>query len=107
MDNAETVRALGAPPAQLTDPSGDDGKFYKIDLAKMFAIAKASGSRGYFSMEWDHSAGDPFHGTEQLIKESLRYLWLRTPPGCGKRNYRALDFLYFSGISTMRSGGYL
>ncbi|HEV2500115.1 MAG TPA: sugar phosphate isomerase/epimerase family protein [Terriglobia bacterium] len=54
--------------------AGDDGKLYKIDLAKMFAIAKASGYRGYFSMEWEDSAGDPFYGTERLIRESLRYL---------------------------------
>ncbi|MGH9400564.1 MAG: hypothetical protein ACRD2P_00475 [Terriglobia bacterium] len=30
--------------------SGNDGKFYKIDLAKMFAIASASRYCGYFSM---------------------------------------------------------
>ncbi|MGH9400554.1 MAG: sugar phosphate isomerase/epimerase family protein [Terriglobia bacterium] len=54
--------------------AGDDGTFYKIDLAKMFVSAKASGYRGYFSMEWEDSAGDPFYGTERLIRESLRYL---------------------------------
>lgn len=54
--------------------AGDDGKIYKIDVARMFSIAKASGYRGYFSMEWEDRAGDPFEGTRRLVKESLEYL---------------------------------
>lgn len=50
------------------------GTVYKIDLAKDFGIAKASGYRGYFSMEWDTNAGDPFEGTRRLVKETLHYL---------------------------------
>jgi len=50
------------------------GTVYKIDLAKAFGIAKASGYRGYFSMEWETRAGDPFEGTRRLVKETLRYL---------------------------------
>ena len=50
------------------------GTVYKIDLAKCFGIAKASGYRGYFSMEWETKAGDPFDGTRRLVKETLHYL---------------------------------
>lgn len=54
--------------------AGDNGKFYKIDLARIFSIAKSSGYRGYFSMEWENRAGSPFDGTKRLIRESLKYL---------------------------------
>lgn len=50
------------------------GKVYKINLAKAFGIAKASGYRGYFSMEWDTPHSDPFEGTQRLVKETLHYL---------------------------------
>jgi sugar phosphate isomerase/epimerase len=50
------------------------GTVYKIDLAKAFGIAKANGYRGYFSMEWETKAGDPFEGTQRLVKETLHYL---------------------------------
>ncbi len=50
------------------------GAVYKIDLAKAFGIAKASGYRGYFSMEWETQAGDPYEGTRRLVKETLHYL---------------------------------
>lgn len=46
-----------------------------VDLKRMFAIAKASSYRGYFSMEFDTKGGkDPFEGTRHLIEETLRYL---------------------------------
>ncbi|MGH9470462.1 MAG: sugar phosphate isomerase/epimerase family protein [Terriglobia bacterium] len=54
--------------------AGEGGSTYKIDLARMFGIAKRSGYRGYFSMEWDTSQGDPYDGTRRLIRESLQYL---------------------------------
>jgi sugar phosphate isomerase/epimerase len=54
--------------------AGDDGKIYKIDVARIFRIAKASGYRGYFSMEWEDRSGDPFEGTQRLVNESLKYL---------------------------------
>jgi sugar phosphate isomerase/epimerase len=50
------------------------GVVYKIDLAKAFGIAKTSGYRGYFSMEWETKEGDPFEGTHRLVKETLHYL---------------------------------
>ncbi|MGH9404270.1 MAG: sugar phosphate isomerase/epimerase family protein [Terriglobia bacterium] len=54
---------------------GRDGTLEAIDVAKLFAIARASGYRGYFSMEWDTGAGaDPYKGTARLIEESLKYM---------------------------------
>ena len=40
----------------------------------MFAIARQSSYRGYFSMEFDTNGGDPFAGTTKLIDETLHYL---------------------------------
>jgi sugar phosphate isomerase/epimerase len=54
--------------------ASDNGEIYKINVARMFSIAKASGYRGYFSMEWEDRSGDPFQGTERLVRESLKYL---------------------------------
>lgn len=53
---------------------GDEGKRATVDLKRMFAIARENSYQGYFSMEFDTGAGDPFHGTETLIQESLRYM---------------------------------
>jgi sugar phosphate isomerase/epimerase len=50
-----------------------NGKTYRIDLAKTFALAKQAGYKGYFSMEWD-SDGDPYAGTKHLIAEALQAL---------------------------------
>ncbi|MFZ0594952.1 MAG: sugar phosphate isomerase/epimerase family protein [Bryobacteraceae bacterium] len=50
------------------------GRVYRVDLGKMFAIARASSYRGYFSMEYDTASGDPFEGTDTLIEETLKYL---------------------------------
>jgi len=52
----------------------ENGTTYKIDLARSFDIAKAHGYRGYFSMEWETKAGDPFEGTRRLVEETLHYL---------------------------------
>ena len=54
--------------------TGKGGVEYKIDVAKMFAIAKASSYRGYFSMEYDSGSGDAFAGTDELIRQSLEGL---------------------------------
>jgi len=51
----------------------DDGKMVHVDMAKTFGILKASGYRGYCSMEFD-SPGDPYKGTTELIADTLRYL---------------------------------
>jgi sugar phosphate isomerase/epimerase len=52
----------------------DSGKTYKVDLPKMFELAKASGFKGYYMMEWDGGPGDPYEGTERLVEETLKYL---------------------------------
>lgn len=51
----------------------DDGKFLSIDLKRSFDILKASGFRGYCSMEHD-AAGDPYAATAKLIERTIRYL---------------------------------
>jgi sugar phosphate isomerase/epimerase len=51
----------------------DDGKLFRIDLAKTFAIAKQTGYKGYFSVEWD-SDGDPYAGTQDLIGRAVKLL---------------------------------
>jgi sugar phosphate isomerase/epimerase len=50
------------------------GKTYQVDMGKMFALARQSGYRGYFSMEFDTNGGDPIAGTRKLIDETLHYL---------------------------------
>jgi sugar phosphate isomerase/epimerase len=52
----------------------DSGKTYKVDLPKMFELAKASGFKGYYMMEWDGGPADPYEGTERLVAETLKYL---------------------------------
>jgi sugar phosphate isomerase/epimerase len=52
---------------------GPQHKLYKIDIDRTFAIAKASGYRGYFSMEWEGD-GEPHAGTQKLIEASLKNL---------------------------------
>ncbi len=54
--------------------TGAGGKRVPVDVKKMFGIAKASGYKGYFSMEFDIAGGDPFTGTDRLLALSLRYL---------------------------------
>lgn len=45
-----------------------------VDIPGMFAVARANSYKGYFSMEFDTAAGDPFAGTEHLVKLSLQYM---------------------------------
>jgi len=59
--------------AHMKDSEVDAGKLYAVDVAKSFEIAKASGYRGYFSMEWE-GQGEPYAGTQKLIDLSLKYL---------------------------------
>jgi len=48
-------------------------KLYHIDPAKTFEIAKQSGFRGYYSMEFDQE-GDPLAGAKFLVEQSVKYL---------------------------------
>ena len=52
---------------------GGKDKLFTVDVAKCFEIAKASGYRGYYSMEWE-GAGEPFAGTQKLVDLTLKYL---------------------------------
>jgi len=51
----------------------DSGKYIFIDMKKSFDILKASGYRGYCSMEYD-APGDPYAPTTKLIEQTIQYL---------------------------------
>jgi len=59
--------------AHVKDSEVGGGKLFTVDVAKCFAIAKAGGYRGYFSMEWE-GQGEPYAGTQKLIDLSLKHL---------------------------------
>ena len=59
--------------SHVKDSEVDNGKVFRVSMAKTFAIAKAAGYRGYFSMEFE-GQGEPYEGTRKLIEESLRNL---------------------------------
>jgi sugar phosphate isomerase/epimerase len=52
---------------------GEDGKVYRVDMKKTFGILKASGYRGYCSMEWEGQSGS-YEGTRFLIQSALENL---------------------------------
>jgi sugar phosphate isomerase/epimerase len=52
---------------------GEQGKVYRVDLQRTFAILKSSGYKGYCSMEWE-GPEDPYEGTKRLIAASLQGL---------------------------------
>jgi len=56
------------------DVLDEKGKKYHVDLPNVFAIAKASGYRGYFSMEYETEGGDPYAGTQELVNHTLKCL---------------------------------
>ncbi len=51
----------------------DGGKHVNVDLKKSFDILKASGYRGYCSIEFD-AVGDPYAPTTRLIEQAIQYL---------------------------------
>jgi sugar phosphate isomerase/epimerase len=51
-----------------------DGQTRHVDLERIFALARQSGYRGYYSMEFDTNAGDPIEGTRNLIRQTLQFL---------------------------------
>lgn len=59
--------------SHVKDEEVDRGKLYRVDLQKIFAIAKKANYRGYFSMEFD-ATGDPYEGTKKLLAQSIKYL---------------------------------
>lgn len=72
--NAQNVRDMFAYAwniAHVKDCEIIHGQKKTASLAELFQIAKASGYRGYFSME-SESGGDPVADTKHLIAESLK-----------------------------------
>jgi sugar phosphate isomerase/epimerase len=59
--------------SHVKDSEVDGKNVFHVDVAKTFAIAKAAGYRGYFSMEWE-GATEPYAGTQGLIDASLKAL---------------------------------
>ena len=59
--------------SHVKDSEVDAGKVFRVDVPHIFHIAKASGYRGYFSIEWEGEE-DPFIGTRRLIDQSLKAL---------------------------------
>jgi sugar phosphate isomerase/epimerase len=71
--NAQQVKSMFAQAwniAHVKDAELIDGKRKTASLAELFGIAKASGYRGYYSMESDSDA-DPLPDTHHLIERSL------------------------------------
>jgi hypothetical protein len=59
--------------SHVKDSEVDGGKTVRVDLERTFSIAKKSGYKGYFSIEWE-GAGDVWVENGKLIEQSLRYL---------------------------------
>ena len=59
--------------SHVKDAETDHGKVFHVDLARTFAIAKESGYKGYFSIEFE-GEGDPVEGVQKLVDASIRYL---------------------------------
>lgn len=59
--------------AHLKDAEVDGKKVFRIDLARTFAIAKASGFKGYYSVEFE-GEGDAYAGVEKLVDAGLKFL---------------------------------
>jgi sugar phosphate isomerase/epimerase len=71
--NAQSVKDMFAHAwniAHVKDAESVHGKRKTASLAELFGIAKASGYRGYYSMESDSDV-DPFVDTRHLIEQSL------------------------------------
>jgi sugar phosphate isomerase/epimerase len=51
----------------------DHGRQFSVNLGKSFQILKASGFRGFCSMEFD-APGDPHAPTAKLVEQTVRYL---------------------------------
>ena len=74
--NAQNVKDMFAHAwniAHVKDAISDHGQRKTASLAELFGIAKASGYRGYYSMESDSDV-DPFVDTKHLIEQSLRLI---------------------------------
>ena len=59
--------------SHVKDVEIDNGKTYRVDVPRLFAVAKKAHYRGYFSMESEGS-GDPYDNTKLLIEKSVKSL---------------------------------
>lgn len=57
--------------SHVKDSEVDNGKVFRVSMAKTFGIAKAAGYHGFFSMEFE-GQGEPYEGTQKLLDESLK-----------------------------------
>jgi sugar phosphate isomerase/epimerase len=57
----------------VKDSEVDNGKVFRIDLERTFAIAKASGFKGYYSVEFE-GEGDAYAGVAKLVDAALKYI---------------------------------
>jgi sugar phosphate isomerase/epimerase len=53
--------------------ANEQGKEFRVDMAKTFNMMRTAHYKGYCSMEFD-SPGDPYKGTSELIETTLKYL---------------------------------
>ncbi len=59
--------------SHVKDVEFDKGKAYRVDMDRIFAIAKKAHYHGYFSME-SEAEGDPYANTKSLITAAVRNL---------------------------------
>jgi len=59
--------------SHVKDMEVDRNKVYQVDVDRIFALAKKSGYKGYFSIEWE-GKGDEYEETKKLIQASLKNL---------------------------------
>jgi len=74
--NAKALAALYPHAYNIShvkDVEFSDGKPYRVDVDRIFSIAKKAHYRGYFSME-SESDGDPYESTKSLIAAAVRNL---------------------------------
>jgi sugar phosphate isomerase/epimerase len=74
--NTQAVKEMFARAysiAHVKDAESVDGHRKTASLAELFSIAKASGFKGYYSMESDSDV-DPVIDTKHLIEESVRLI---------------------------------
>lgn len=71
----EAMFARASLICHVKDSEVDHGKVFRVDLTRTFGIAKKSGFRGYFSVEWE-GEGDVWVENGRLIEETARQLSL-------------------------------
>jgi sugar phosphate isomerase/epimerase len=59
--------------SHVKDMEVDGDKVYRVDMDRIFAIARQAGYKGFFSIEWE-GRGDEYIETKKLIAASLKNL---------------------------------